>query len=267
MACLLSKYTSMDLQIKDKYYIVCGATSGFGLAITKLLITEGAKVMAIARQEEKLIELKDAFADSIDVLAGDITQSTTIEKLLRQSANKTISGVVVNAGGPPAMKFVETRLTDWDEAYHKILRWKVELTQAFLPILVKNGFGRMLYIESASVKQPLENLVLSTSMRLSVVGFVKTLSQEMPDKGVTFNVLAPGYHYTPAVERLIDKKAKDENISKKQARLLLEERIPMHKTGSTEHFASLAAWLLSPLSDYITGQVYAVDGGVIRGVF
>ncbi|QQS49668.1 MAG: SDR family oxidoreductase [Bacteroidota bacterium] len=257
----------MDLQIKDKYYIVCGATSGFGLAITKLLIAEGAKVLAIARQEEKLIELNDAFADSIDVLAGDITQSTTIEKLLRQSANKTISGVVVNAGGPPAMKFVETKLTDWDEAYHKILRWKVELTQAFLPILLKNGFGRMLYIESASVKQPLENLVLSTSMRLSVVGFVKTLSQEMPDKGVTFNVLAPGYHYTPAVERLIDKKAKDENISKKQARLLLEERIPMHKTGSTEHFASLAAWLLSPLSDYITGQVYAVDGGVIRGVF
>ena len=170
----------------------------------------------------------------------------------------------MNASGPPAKQFVETTLNDWDEAYKKLVRWKIELTQTFLPIFLKNKSGRFVYIESSAVKQPLDNLVLSTSMRLSVVGFVKTLSQELPDKGITFNVLAPGYHSTPAVERLINKKAETQKISKKEARLQIEKGIPMQITGNINHFASLAVWLLSPLSEYVTGQVYAVDGGVIK---
>ena len=86
----------------------------------------------------------------------------------------------------------------------------------------------------------------------------------MPDKGVTFNILAPGYHYTPAVERLINKKSEIQRISGRQAREQIENEIPMKKTGKVNDLASLAVWLLSPYSEYITGQVYAVDGGVIR---
>ena len=255
----------MDLQIKGKEFIVCGATSGFGLGITKTLIAEGANVVAVARGEEKLRELKDAYSNAIDTLTGDITESKTIRALLKKTEHKDLAGILVNAGGPPAMKSVETTLADWDDAYKKILRWKVEITQAFLPTFMKKGYGRFVYIESSSVKQPIENLALSTSLRLSVVGYVKTLSQEMPNKGITFNVMAPGFHHTPAVERLISKKAKDEHISKKKAQEILEERIPMQKTGDVDKFASLGAWLLSPLSEYITGQVYAVDGGVLKG--
>ena len=106
--------------------------------------------------------------------------------------------------------------------------------------------------------------VLSTSLRLSVVGFVKTISQELPDKGITFNILAPGYHYTPAVERLIQKKAQVSGISNNEARSRIEAEIPMKRTGNVDHLASLALWLLSPLSDYVTGQVYSVDGAVIK---
>lgn len=255
----------MDLQIKNKTFIVCGATSGFGHGILKQLIEEGASVIAVARGEEKLNELKDAFGDKIDVFVGDVTQGKTIKSLAKKTEKTKLGGILVNAGGPPAMKFIESSLSDWDDAYKKVLRWKIEITQTFLPRFVEQGYGRFVYIESSSVKQPLENLVLSTSLRLSVVGMIKTLSQELPDKGVTFNVLAPGYHYTPAVERLIVKKAKDENISRKAAQKILEERIPLKKTGDVDNFASLAAWLLSPLSEYVTGQVYAVDGGVLRG--
>jgi 3-oxoacyl-[acyl-carrier protein] reductase len=255
----------MNLQIKDKKFIVCGATSGFGLAITKLLVADGAAVIAIARNENNLRELKDAYSESIEIFPGDITESKTIAALVKFTSNKNIEGILVNAGGPPAMKFVETKIKDWDEAYNKILRWKVEITQAFLQQFLKRSYGRFVFIESSSVKQPLENLVLSTSLRLSVVGMVKTLSQELPDKGITFNILAPGYHLTPAIERIIDKKAKDEKISKKQAQKLLEDRIPMQKAGNVDNFASLALWLLSPLSEYVTGQVYAVDGGVLKG--
>lgn len=254
----------MDLKLKNKNFVVCGATSGFGLAITKQLIDENAKVIAIARGEEKLRELKDAYYSQLDILIGDITQSETIQKLMKLTKSIEVDGLVVNAAGPPAKKFIETELDDWDNAYRQLVRWKVEITQSFLPVFLKQLYGRFLYIESSSVKQPLENLVLSTSLRLSVVGFVKTVSQEIPDKGVTFNIIAPGYHYTAAVERLIDKKARDERISKTKAKQLIEQNIPMKKTGDVDNFASLAVWLLSPKSEYITGQVFTIDGAVVK---
>ena len=254
----------MNLQIENKTFIVCGATSGFGRGISNQLLKEGAKIIAVARGEEKLRELQDAWPGQVDILAGDITQSTTITQLVKETEKTELGGILINAGGPPAKRFDETSLRDWDEAYEKLLRWKVELTRAFLDKFIEQQYGRFLYIESSAVKQPLENLVLSTSLRLSVVGFVKTLSQEIPDKGVSFNILAPGYHYTPAVERLITKKAEQNGIPKKQAQQEIEDAIPMRKTGRVDYFASLGAWLLSPLSEYITGQVYAVDGGVIR---
>jgi 3-oxoacyl-[acyl-carrier protein] reductase len=254
----------MELGIKNRSFIVCGATSGFGHAIALQLIAEGARVIAVARGEEKLRELEEAYPSQVSFLAGDISRSETIAQLVKKTESITVDGILVNAGGPPAKSFQETTLDDWDNAYRQLLRWKIELTRTFLPHFLKNNYGRILYIESSAVKQPLEHLILSTSMRLSVVGFVKTISQEIPDKGITFNVLAPGYHYTPAVERLIQKKAQILRISSREARLLMESDIPMKKTGNVSHLASLAVWLLSPLSDYITGQVYAIDGAVIK---
>jgi len=254
----------MDLYLKDTKFIVCGATSGFGHAITLQLIKEGASVLAVARGEEKLKELQQAFPEQIEILIGDITKTQTLSKLLKKVEKVKLSGILVNAAGPPAKSFIETSIEDWDEAYQNLARWKIELTKLFLPKFLSQKYGRLLYIESSAVKQPLENLVLSTSMRLSVVGFVKTLSQELPNNGITFNIIAPGYHHTPAVERLITKKAENLNVSKKEAQRQIEESIPMKKTGNLKHFASLALWLLSPLADYVSGQVYAIDGSTIK---
>jgi 3-oxoacyl-[acyl-carrier protein] reductase len=254
----------MDLNISNKTFIICGATSGFGQAIAKQLMQEGARIIAIARNEEKLKEFQDAYKQHMEILIGDITQSKTLTKLKEFTKDKNISGILVNSSGPPAKTFNETTIDDWDEAYRQLMRWKIEITKTFLPLFLKEGYGRFLYIESSAVKQPLENLILSTSLRLSVVGFVKTLSQEMPDKGITFNILAPGYHNTPAAERLINKKAENSKISKKEARRLIENAIPMKRMGNVDHFASLATWLFSPLADYVTGQVYTIDGGVVK---
>jgi len=255
----------MDLNIKDQLFVVCGATSGFGAAVLSNLIADGAKVIAIARGQEKLSELKNQYSN-VESLCVDITQSESISLLLDKIGNRQLSGIFVNAGGPPAMKTLETNLVDWDNAYHQLFRWKVELTQALVPIMMKENYGRMVFLESASVKQPIDNLVLSTSLRLSVVGFIKTLSQEIAESGVTLNIVGPGYHETPAIKRLLDKKAEQENISSEEAKEKIASGIRMKRMGNPEDLGQLATWLLSPSSGYITGQTISVDGGQILGI-
>lgn len=256
----------MDLYIKNQLFVVCGATSGFGNAVLKNLIADGANVIAIARGQEKLDELQKTNPDQIESFCGDITQSETILLLMEKIGNRKLSGAFVNAGGPPAMKSMETTLDDWDNAYHQLLRWKVELTQALVPIMMKESYGRMVFLESSSVKQPIDNLVLSTSLRLSVVGFIKTLSQEIAESGVTLNIIGPGYHETPAIKRLLDKKAEQENISPQEAKDKIASGIRMKRMGNPEDLGQLATWLLSPSSGYITGQTISVDGGQILGI-
>ena len=169
----------MDLQIKDQLFIIGGASSGFGKAITQALVNENASVIAIARGEEKLAELQSSNPNLIEIIVGDLAEEDTLNKLLTIINGRQIHGMVVNAGGPPAKMVLETKLSDWDDAYKLLLRWKVALTQAIVPKMMDAGYGRILFIESISVKQPVENLVLSTSLRLAVVGMVKTLSQEI----------------------------------------------------------------------------------------
>ena len=257
----------MDLEIKDKLFIVTGATSGLGKGVAVALLNDGAKVIAIARDTKKLNNLSNEFPGQVEELQGDITHSDTIQRLFEKLGNRFLNGILVNAGGPPAKSFLETDLADWDDAYQKILKWKVALTKTFLPVFEAQKYGRFVFIESESVKQPIRNLVLSTSLRAAVVGFVKTVSQEVAGKGITFNILAPGFHDTPAAHRLFVKRAEVEGISIEDARRSYESEIPVNRMGDTSEFGMLGAWLLSPHSGYINGQTITVDCGAVKGIF
>lgn len=253
----------MNLELNDQLFIVGGATSGFGKAIATALLQEGAKVIVVARGEEKLNEQYGS-NHSAEIVTGDLTQHEVIEKLKAIVGDRQLHGMLVNAGGPPAKTVLETTLSDWDDAYQKLLRWKVELTQTFVPAMVKAGYGRIVYIESSSVKQPIENLVLSTSLRLAVVGLVKTLSQEIAKSGVTLNILGPGSHNTPAIDRLYHKKSEQTGLSFDEVKQTAIQQIPVGALGEADDFASLAVWLLSKQSRFVTGQTIMVDGGAVR---
>jgi 3-oxoacyl-[acyl-carrier protein] reductase len=254
----------MDLQLKNKRFIVCGASSGLGNGVATALINEGAKIIAIGRDRDKLKDFQNQFPDQIEMVIGDITNTRTIKQIQESIGESYLDGLVVNAGGPPAKSFLETNMEDWDASYQNVLRWKVEFTKAFLPIFEKQQYGRLVYIESSSVKQPVKNLVLSNSFRLAVVGFVKTLSAEVASKGITLNILGPGFHETPAAERLFVKRGEVEGISESEAKARYESEIPVRRMGDKNEFGMLAAWLLSPISGYITGQTISVDGGMIK---
>lgn len=256
----------MNLTINNQLFIVGGATSGFGKAIAEALIAEGAQIIAIARGEDKLLQLQTTAPNQIEILAGDLSQPAILASLIELVNNRQVHGILVNAGGPPAKTVMETTLEDWDNAYQSLLRWKIALTQAFVPAMIKHGYGRFLYIESSTVKQPLENLVLSNSLRVAVVGMVKTLSQEIAKSGVTLNIIGPGSHNTPAIDRIYKKKAEQTGIPFEDVKATAIQQIPVGTLGEAADFASLAVWLLSPLSRFITGQTITVDGGAVKGI-
>jgi len=254
----------MDLKIKNRLFIVTGATAGFGKAVTSALVNEKAKVIINGRDKEKLSNMEETFHGHVEGVFGDISSSRTIKAVLDKIRNRKLDGIFVNAGGPPAKSFIETDLDDWDTAYKNLLRWKVEIIKALLPTFINQNYGRILFLESCSVKQPVENLVLSNSIRLAVIGFAKTLSLEVAKKGITVNTLAPGYHKTSALERLFVKKSQVNNISYEEAEKQFEKEPPVGKIGDPDDLASLALWFLSPLNEYITGQTISVDGGLIK---
>ena len=257
----------MELQINDQYFIVGGAGSGFGKAITTGLAKEGAKVLAVSRTEGKLLDIKKGFPDHIEILCGDITNDSIQDRILDWTIGKNLAGVLINAGGPPAGGFFNINMGQWEEAWRVVVKWKIAFTRKLMPLFQKQKYGRIVFIESVSVKQPVENLILSNALRPAIVGFAKTLAQEVARFGITANVLAPGYHATPALERLFIKNSELKGISYDEAKKEFEDDIPVGKMATADEMASIALWLLSPLSRYVTGQTFTHDGGTVRGIF
>ncbi len=257
----------MNLRLDNQLFIVGGATGGFGAAIAEKLVLEGANVIAVARTASKLATLKKKYKGQVETITGDITKSRTIDKILKKVADRHLAGVLVNAGGPPANPAMAATLEEWDGAYKSVLRWKVDLTKRLMPKLIEQKYGRFVFIESVSVKQPIANLVLSNSIRMAVVGFVKTLSAEVVQHGVTMNILGPGYHDTSAVDRIFNKRAEQTGLSPAEVKAGFISNLKIGQMGQPADFAELAVWLLSESSRYVTGQTIVVDGGFMNGVY
>lgn len=257
----------MDLQIANQLFIVCGATSGLGLAVTRALCQESSNVVGVGRNEDSLLKLENEYKNKFTGISGDLRDTKTIDKIDNVVNGKTLNGILLNSGGPPVKAAMDTTVEDWDEAYRLLFRWKAQLIRRLLPIFLQQKYGRILFLESQTVKQPLNDLVLSTAMRSAVVGYAKTLSQELAHQSITINVLAPGSHNTPAINRVIEKNSQKWGVSNEDAKAKMESGIPVKRMGEADELASLSLFLLSPLSAYLTGQTISHDGGMVKGLF
>lgn len=257
----------MDLNLNEQSFLVTGCSSGFGKAITEALCEQGAHVTGVARSQDKLAALHHRWPELFVPIQGDLTDETFLSRLCEHALTRSWHGLVLNAGGPPAMTASQTRMEHWDQAYASVFRWKAELVLRLFPGMQRNGYGRILFIESQSVKQPVAALALSNSMRAAVIGFAKSLSQDLARSGITVNALAPGPHDTPAIERVIAWRAANTGERIDEARKAMEAAVPAGRFGKAEELASLALWVLSEKSAFVTGQTISHDGGVIGGLF
>jgi 3-oxoacyl-[acyl-carrier protein] reductase len=232
--------------------------------VAESLLRERACVIAVSRREALLKELAKAYPENFVYQLSDVRNPELPAYLADMAKKSSIRGIFVNAGGPPAKMIHETSTQDWEEAWQLLVKWKVGVVTGLLPHFSAAGYGRILFSESSSVKQPVENLVLSNSLRMAIVGFSKTISQEYGRFGVTSNVIAPGHHDTAALERLFRKKSEQKGIPVEEARKTAVEQIPAGRIGNPEDFADLAAWLLSPASGFVNGQVISLDGGAVK---
>ena len=256
----------MNLGLDGKVSLVCGASRGLGRAIADELAAEGASLALCSRDAERLeaaaAEL-DALALPADLsVAGEPTRvvETTVERLGK------LDVLVANTGGPPAGTHDTLTLEDWDRATALLLRSTVELATAALPGLTERGWGRILAVTSVAVKQPVDNLILSNSLRAAVTGFAKTLSREVAPHGITVNTILPGYTATERVTDLNRANAEREGVDPSEIQARLEASIPLGRLAEPREFAALAAFLASDRASYITGGAFSVDGGWLRGL-
>ena len=174
--------------------------------------------------------------------------------------------LVTNNGGPPTGQFESLTQAQWETAARLTLYSVIEMTRSVLPGMKERGWGRILNITSIAVKQPVDNLMLSNSLRAAVTGFARTLANEVAKSGVTVNNIMPGYTRTERLEELAQMMALKEGISPADFAMRWEEEIPMGRLGDPHEFAALAVFLVSERASYITGQSIAVDGGWIRSL-
>jgi len=263
----------MDLGLKDKRAFVAGSSRGLGFATALGLAKEGCKVAINSRNEEKIKAAAETITNETGTqaygFAGDVSDASTAEKLI-QSAVESLGGLdilITNAGGPPAGSFEIFDEDAWQKAVDASLMSHVRLIRAALPHLRKSDSPGVLTVTSYTVKQPLQNLILSNSVRAATVGLTKSLAMELGKDGIRFNSILPGWTLTERVQHLMESRAQNNKTTAEEEMAKQITEIPLGRIGQPEEFANAAVFLVSPAASYITGVMLNVDGGIVKGLF
>lgn len=262
----------MKLGLTGKVAVVTAASKGLGKAVATGFADEGATVAICGRNTETI----EATADEIrqvtngEVLAvqADVTNPDDVSRFIETTIDTfgRVDTLVCNAGGPPPGTFAELGEAEWDQAVQLTLMSAVRLIRSSLPHLKESGQGRIVCMSSSSIKQPINGLILSNTLRLGLQGMVKTLSDELATDRIIINTVAPGRFDTERVRGLDAGRAKKAGISPEEQRTRTQQEIALGRYGEAEEFARYVVFLGSPANTYVTGQALLVDGGLTRAL-
>jgi 3-oxoacyl-[acyl-carrier protein] reductase len=246
----------VELGLSGRTAIVCGASAGMGLAIAEAFAAEGMNVAMFARRRKVL----EGEAERLGALAvqGDVTNPQDCERLVTRTVEAFggIDVLVNNSGGPPRGPALQVDEESLEGAVALLLVSAVRLTNLCLPHLGKSPAGRVINIESSTVREPTDNLALSNAVRPGVVGWAKTLAREIGPDGITINTIAPGHIDTERLAERYPDGPTEEDL----------KAIPLGRLGQPNEIATVVTFLASDAGAYVTGTVIPVDGGLTRGL-
>ncbi|NKB89381.1 MAG: SDR family oxidoreductase [Acidobacteria bacterium] len=261
----------MNLGLAGRVAVVVASSKGLGRAAALELVAEGVRVVICARGEDELESARaeiEAAGGDVRAVRVDTANADDLERLVATAESEfgPVDILVTNGGGPTPGTFDEVGEDDWEAAVEGTLNSVVRLSRRVLPGMRKRGWGRMVHITSIAVKQPVDGLILSNTVRAGVTGFARTLANEVAADGITVNCVMPGFTWTDRVDELADKQAEARDATREQMIEGWENSIPARRLGEPRELAALIAFLASDRAGYITAQSVPVDGGWIRGL-
>jgi len=260
----------MDLGLKNRVALVAASSKGLGKAVALQLSREGSRVAICARNEEGLFKTRDEIAAKtgglVKAFVADVKDRKQVSRMVEQIVDEfgPIEILVCNAGGPPSGSADEFTLDDYQNALQLNLLSTVNLCYEVIPLMKKQKWGRIINMTSVSAKQPINTLILSNTARAGVLGFSKSLSNQLAPFGITVNSVCPGYTRTERVESLA---RSFEKTGKGTFYANLEKTIPLGRLGKPEEIAQAVAFLASEGAGYITGVALQIDGGFIKALY
>ena len=263
----------MDLRLKDKVVLITAASRGLGAASARRFAEEGALVAISSRNAERIERTAEAIAHDTGAqilpIVGDVSKPEDVDRTVQAVIDRwrRLDILVANASGPTPGQFLTLKWENWEAAVQLTLLSVVRLCQAALPHMLKNDLpqrGVIVANTSYTVKQPAEGLLLSNSLRLGVIGLIKTLANELGPQGVRVNAIAPGWTKTERVDEIMTARAQRNGTTPEHEASRQIAEIPMGRMGVPDEFADALVWLASPRASYVHGIVLPVDGGTIK---
>ncbi len=259
----------MDLELNGKIALVVAASRGLGKAAALALADEGANVAICSRSEEiekAADEIRDRAGVEVLALRADVTLPDDIDRVVSKTLErfKHIDILILNSGGPPPGNFLNLNPDDWKLAIDLTIMSTINFCYAVVPHMIERGMGSIVANQSYSVKQPIDNLILSNSIRMAVIGLVKSLANELGPKGIRVNSINPAWTWTGRVEQLMHDRAKRNGTTLEEEAARVTEAVPLGRMGSVEEYGKTVAWLASPAASFINGHALMFDGGATK---